>query len=98
MTLYRLVSGRDAERPWRTGRRTENNHLPAAMPNSCKEVAEWLGISTFEFSQPVRCGVNDRYFAPWRGGSDAGGARDEKEAQRLADFLHNGSAFGYGMG
>jgi len=22
---------------------------PAAMPNSCKEVAEWLGISTFEY-------------------------------------------------
>ena len=98
MTLHRLVSGRDAERPWRTRRRTENHDLPAAMPNSCKEVAEWLGISTFEFSQPVRRGVNDRYFAPWRGGSDAGGARDEKEAQRLADFLHNGSAFGYGMG
>lgn len=66
------------------------------MPNSCKEVAEWLGISTFEFSQPVRCGVNDRYFAPWRGGSDAGGARDEKEAQRLADFCTTGAHSGMG--
>jgi hypothetical protein len=67
-------------------------------PTHLKKLAEWLGISTFDFSQPVRREVNDRYSALWRGGSDAGGARDEKETQRLADFFaQRARTFGYRM-
>ncbi|MGH9170236.1 MAG: sulfotransferase family protein [Acidimicrobiales bacterium] len=66
----------------------------AAPQHEYAKVLEWLGLLSHDTGEPVRAGVNEKYFASWQ----AGGPWKRRAARRAtAEYAERVASFGYSL-